>query len=254
VVSGLSAQGLSGGCGGQAWQPDGDNFDNPLIISAQTLGRSYMGGGRAVVVSLDGRTPYLVWLCSGLICSYSYESGLTESLRRYVGAGTLRFSASAVRMAGLDITKATRSDVERELTSRGAQRTRRVGGPLLSAETYNQVSGVPGLDHIELTYLVDRVASVRYPIATAADYAGFAQSLDERYGAGQGGDARGCETRTWKNGGVAVLGELCAKDPQRSGFTFINTGAADIVQGVNQLPPPPISGAKPPAKPKTDMY
>ncbi len=243
-------------CGADGWTRSSDTYDNPLVLNVYSLGSRYLSNAQFAVVSLDRQTPFLTWLCVGeYSCSMRFDSGLKGVLDKYLGDGTLKFSSSQIRVAGLDITAATRAQIEQELVHRGAVVSAKSGGPLISQTTFGQVSGVPGLSAIELAYLADRITVVRYPIAAEGDYAGFAKSLDERYGAASASTAKGCATRAWSNGGVTILGEFCAATPARNGFTFVNTGAAAIVKGLDKIASTPQAPAgKPQAKPKTDMY
>jgi hypothetical protein len=246
----------TGRCGGQGWSPSKKVYDNPLVKNVFELG-SYVPDAQIAIMSLDQKTPFLTWICASKYGCFSsgFDRGLKTVMKRYLGDDTLEFRSSEIRVAGVDITTATRATIERELTGRGAVLTSHDGGPLITRSTFGQVSGVPGLSSIELAYLGERVTTVRYPIATEGDFSGLARSLDERYGVSTATAGKGCTTRSWANGGVTILGELCAAKPERSGFLFINTGAAAIVKGLDQLVANPIATvAKPASKAKTDMY
>lgn len=244
-------------CAGKNWFEGTRVYDNPLVKRVLKLGSSTLPDAQLAVISLDQQTPFLNWICvskSGCFLS-SYDRALKGVLKKYLGDDTLTFSQSEVRVAGTDITKARRGELEGELTSRGATLSSHDGGPLISRSTFGQVSGVPGLNTIEVAYLADRITTVRYPIPAEADFSTFVRSLDERYGPSSATTGKACVVRSWKNGGVTILGELCAGKPEKSGFTFINTGAAAIVRGLEQLasnPTAPIGKAQP--RPKTDMY
>lgn len=244
-------------CDGASWSAVQTRYDNPLVLSVGELKRDYAREARITFLSLDGKTPYLTWICTGSTgCIYTFDRGLKIVLKRYLGDDTLNFTNSAVRVAGLDITEASRGALEQAMHGRGARLGKAEGGPLVSTVTFEAITGVPGATAIEARFLAQRVASVRYPISAEPEFLGFSQSLDERYGVSKVQSVKGCLLRSWTNGGVSILGEFCSAKPDRSGFIFVNMGAAAIIGGLNTLVATPTTEAGKPSQPKarTDMY
>lgn len=251
VASGPYEDRLDAACGGAKWRSPTLKYDNPLVAGVLALGSD----NYAAVISLDGAVPYLTQICTGsIMCDVSFDEGLRETLKSKLGDGTLTFRPSEVRVAGLDITRARRQDLERELAGRGASAGSARGGPLVADVTFNQISGVPGLSEIQVKFLLNRVALVRYPIASEPDYQTFTRSLDERYGVSSPVQANGCAGREWRNGGVTIIGRYCAAKPADSGFIFANTGAMAIVDGLAQMVAAPQATLPTPPRPKSDMY
>jgi len=258
VVIPGGSEDLGASCGGEPWAPAAVAYDNPLIAEIRTLGASYNEKARLTLFAFDNDAPLFMWLCRGSSCRYGYDDDLRDILARYLGAGVTKFSSSDIRIAGLDITKARQADLDRELSARGGARTDDFKPGLLTSASYVGISGVPGLGRVDVTYLKDRIAYVRYAIRDQAAYTTFSQALDQRYGDSHPMPDKGCVDRLWTSGGVSVIGEFCSADAEKSGFLFINTGAADITSAINKLlsSTETPSKATPPPKPKarTDMY
>lgn len=162
---------------------------------------------------------------------YDFQSVLREVLEARYGSGTLSFTSSPVRVAGVDIVEADGAALLAELEKRGSKVLERSNIlPWWEDVRLSPAVGVPGLKEIKVSTAGGRVMTVAYLIPERAAYTEFHQALDERYGASARSTWQGCPRRHWDSGGVTIVGVYCEAKPAESGFTFSNDGLRDIVR------------------------